>query len=95
MLARTLLDEHYRSFEHLTLALADALAAQVGQLDCACVQVDEANIPGNPADGPLAAKAINRVLDAVRGAEGGPFLLRQLRRPDHSARHLAGVAGVP
>src|SRR5204863_8222672 len=33
---------------------------------CACVQVDEANIPGNPADGPLAAEAINRVLDGVR-----------------------------
>jgi 5-methyltetrahydropteroyltriglutamate--homocysteine methyltransferase len=27
--------------------------------------VDEANIPGNPEDGPLAAEAINRVLDAV------------------------------
>lgn len=66
MLARTLLDEHYLSFEKLTLALADALAAQVGELDCACVQVDEANIPGNPADAPLAAEAINRMLDAVR-----------------------------
>jgi 5-methyltetrahydropteroyltriglutamate--homocysteine methyltransferase len=30
------------------------------------VQVDEANIPGNPKDGPLAAAAINRVLDAVK-----------------------------
>jgi 5-methyltetrahydropteroyltriglutamate--homocysteine methyltransferase len=66
MLARTLLDEHYGSFEKLTLALADAMAAQVGELSCACVQVDEANIPGNPADAPLAAEAINRVLDAVR-----------------------------
>ncbi len=66
MLARTLLDEHYHDFTKLTLAIADALAAQVGELNCACVQVDEANIPGNPADGPLAAEAINRVLDAVR-----------------------------
>jgi 5-methyltetrahydropteroyltriglutamate--homocysteine methyltransferase len=66
MLARTLLDEHYHNFETLTLAIADALAAQVGDLSCACVQVDEANIPGNPADAPLAAAAINRVLDAVR-----------------------------
>jgi 5-methyltetrahydropteroyltriglutamate--homocysteine methyltransferase len=67
MLARTLLDEHYRDFRALTLAIADALAAQVSELTCACVQVDEANVPGNPADGPLAAEAINRVLDAVRG----------------------------
>ncbi len=66
MLARTLLDEHYQDFAKLTLALADALAAQMSDLSCACVQVDEANIPGNPADGPLAAEAINRVLDAVR-----------------------------
>lgn len=66
MLARTLLDEHYHDFAKLTLAIADALAAQMGDLNCACVQVDEANVPGNPADGPLAAEAINRVLDAVR-----------------------------
>ncbi|MFZ4596377.1 MAG: methionine synthase, partial [Verrucomicrobiaceae bacterium] len=42
------------------------MAAQVADLDCACVQVDEANIPGNPADGPLAALAINRILDQVK-----------------------------
>jgi 5-methyltetrahydropteroyltriglutamate--homocysteine methyltransferase len=66
MLARTLLDEHYHDFAKLTLGIADALAAQTGELNCACVQVDEANMPGNPADGPLAAEAINRVLDAVR-----------------------------
>ena len=66
MLARTLLDEHYHDFAKLTLAIADALAAQMSDLSCACVQVDEANVPGNPADGPLAAEAINRVLDAVR-----------------------------
>jgi len=65
MLARTLLDEHYRDLPQLTLAIADALAAQAASLDCSCVQVDEANIPGNPADAPLAAEAINRVLDAV------------------------------
>lgn len=66
MLSRTLLDEHYRDFEALTMAIADALAAQAAALTgCTCLQVDEANIPGNPADAPLAARAINRVLDAV------------------------------
>ncbi len=70
MLARTLLDHHYRSFERLTIALAEVLAAQVPGLPASCVQVDEANIPGNPADGPLAARAINVVLDAIdRGTE--------------------------
>jgi len=65
MLARTLLDRHYNDFETLLMALADQLAAQVSDLNCACVQVDEANIPGNPSDGPIAAEALNRVLDAI------------------------------
>jgi 5-methyltetrahydropteroyltriglutamate--homocysteine methyltransferase len=65
MLSRTLLDHHYRDFSALTLAVADVLAEQVRGLPAACVQVDEANIPGNPEDGPLAAEAMNRVLDAI------------------------------
>lgn len=65
MLARTLLDNHYGHFERLTMAIADLLAEQVRGLPCDCVQVDEANIPGNPEDAPLAATAINMVLDAV------------------------------
>jgi 5-methyltetrahydropteroyltriglutamate--homocysteine methyltransferase len=73
MLARTLLDDHYHDFEKLTLAVADALAMQVAELDCACVQVDEANVPGNPDHGPLAAAAINRVLSTVRGAKAVHF----------------------
>ena len=52
MLARTLLDHHYRDFPALTLAIADVLADQVRGLPAACVQVDEANIPGNPDDAP-------------------------------------------
>lgn len=67
MLARTLLDRHYGGFEDLTLAIADVLASQVAGLPCTCLQIDEANIPGNPADGPIAAQAINRVLDAFTG----------------------------
>lgn len=65
MLSRTLLDNHYGDFEALTMAIADVLAAQVAGLPCSCLQVDEANIPGNPLDAPLAARAINRVLDNV------------------------------
>jgi 5-methyltetrahydropteroyltriglutamate--homocysteine methyltransferase len=70
MLARTLLDHHYRSFERLTMALGEVLAAQVAGLPAACVQLDEANIPGNPADAPLAAAAMNHVLDGIsKGTE--------------------------
>ena len=67
MLARTLLDLHYGDFEKLTLAIAEVLAKQAKSLSCACLQVDEANVPGNHEDGPLAAEAINRVLDAFDG----------------------------
>ena len=65
MLSRTLLDHHYRNFDQLTLAIADVLADQVRGLPASCIQIDEANIPGNPKDAPLAAKAMNRVLDAI------------------------------
>ncbi len=72
MLARTLLDHHYRDFETMLMAVADVIGAQVAGLPCDCVQVDEANIPGNPQDAPIAAEAINRVLDRVSpGTEKG------------------------
>jgi 5-methyltetrahydropteroyltriglutamate--homocysteine methyltransferase len=66
MLSRTLLDNHYHDFEALTLGIAEILAEQVADLPCACIQIDEANVTGNPEDAPLAAKAINRVLDRVK-----------------------------
>ena len=91
MLARTLLDHHYGDFAALLMAVAHVLADQVRGLPCACVQIDEANIPGNPADGPLAARAINAVLDSIdaRHPKGRPLLLWQLRRPDHPAGRVA------
>jgi 5-methyltetrahydropteroyltriglutamate--homocysteine methyltransferase len=48
------------------MAIADVMAAQVADLPCACVQVDEANIPGSPEGAPVAQAAINRILDAVK-----------------------------
>lgn len=66
MLARTLLDNYYRDFEALTMAIAEVLRSQVADLPCDCVQLDEANIPGNPADAPLAARALNLVLDSIK-----------------------------
>jgi 5-methyltetrahydropteroyltriglutamate--homocysteine methyltransferase len=65
MLARTLLDHHYGDFEQLLMAIAEVLADQVRGLPCDCIQIDEANIPGNPDHGPIAARAINVVLDQI------------------------------
>ena len=73
MLARTLLDKYYGDFDALLNALAEVLATQVRELDCACIQIDEANIPGNPQDGPRAAEAINIVLDAFSGEKAVHF----------------------
>jgi 5-methyltetrahydropteroyltriglutamate--homocysteine methyltransferase len=67
MLARMLLDTHYRDHAALTMALADVLAAQVRHIDAAVIQVDEANLPGRPEDAELAAAAVNRILDVVPG----------------------------
>ena len=65
MLAKTLLDEHYRDLPALTHAIAEALAKQVASLDADIVQLDEANLPGHPDEWEWAASAINVVLDAV------------------------------
>lgn len=67
MLARTLLDRHHGDLQDLCLALADVLAGAVEGLPCATLQLDEANVPGAPEFAPLAARALNRVLDAFEG----------------------------
>ena len=67
MLARTLVDDHYGSFEALLMAIAAVLAGQVADLPCACLQVDEANITGNPADAAMAARSMNLVLERFKG----------------------------
>jgi 5-methyltetrahydropteroyltriglutamate--homocysteine methyltransferase len=66
MLAKTVLDKHYKSVPDLAMAIADALAEQVKHLDADVVQLDEANLPGSPNEWQWAAAAINRVLDAVK-----------------------------
>jgi len=67
MLARLVLDEHYRDFYALTLAIANVLADQVEGLPCSCLQVDEASLVETPQDSALAATAINLILDRFDG----------------------------
>ena len=72
MLAKVLMDAHFRSRAELALNLADVLARQVTELAADVVQIDEANISGHPEDAPWAAPAINRVLESLpRGIEKG------------------------
>lgn len=67
MLAKTLIDNHYRSTPDLAMAIAEVLAEQVAHCHAAVIQVDEANLPGSPDEGGWAAEAMNKVLDAVPG----------------------------
>jgi len=66
MLSRLLLDNHYHDPEPVTMAIAQVLAMQVADLPCECVQIDEANLLlVRPQEWPLAARAINTVLDRI------------------------------
>jgi 5-methyltetrahydropteroyltriglutamate--homocysteine methyltransferase len=67
MLAKTVLNAHYADFRSLVMDLATILRKQVESIDAAVVQVDEANLPGSPQDGPLAAEGINQVLAGGHG----------------------------
>jgi len=66
MLAKMLLDKHYKNKASLAMAIADVLAEQVKHIDAEVIQIDEANLPGHPDEWEWAAEAINRVLRAVR-----------------------------
>jgi 5-methyltetrahydropteroyltriglutamate--homocysteine methyltransferase len=66
MLAKTLVDNHYKHLPDLAMAVAAALAEQVRHIDADVVQVDEANLPGSPDEWPWAAAAMNLVLNAVK-----------------------------
>jgi len=67
MLAKTLIDQHYDGIEDLAMGIAEVLAEQVCHIEAPVVQLDEANLPGHPAEWEWAAAAINKVLDAVKG----------------------------
>jgi 5-methyltetrahydropteroyltriglutamate--homocysteine methyltransferase len=66
MLAKTLIDNHYKNLPDLAMAIGAALAEQVAHIDADVVQVDEANLPGNPDEWKWAAASLNRVLNAVK-----------------------------
>jgi 5-methyltetrahydropteroyltriglutamate--homocysteine methyltransferase len=66
MLAKMLLNTHYKDASDLAMALAEVLAEQVAHIEADVVQVDEANLPGHPDEWEWALAAINKVLDAVK-----------------------------
>jgi 5-methyltetrahydropteroyltriglutamate--homocysteine methyltransferase len=90
MLGKTLLDRYYHDRKSLTMGIADALRKQLEGIDAHVIQVDEANLPGSPEDGPWAAEAINHVLKGARnqkavhlcfGNYGGQTIQKGMYRP--------------
>ncbi len=70
MLAKTLVDRHYRDPGRLSMAVAAVLRNQLAAVCStatppAVIQLDEANISGHPEDQAWAVEAINHVLDGV------------------------------
>ncbi|MBM3877487.1 MAG: cobalamin-independent methionine synthase II family protein [Verrucomicrobia bacterium] len=70
MLAKTLLDEHYRDVRALAMALAEVLRRQVAEIDAPVIQMDEANLPGHAADAAWAHEPLNHAMSGARGAKG-------------------------
>ncbi len=70
MLAKSLLDLHYRDIRQLAFAIADVYREQAASLAAPVLQIDEANLVGAPHDGEWAADVINRVFDGFSGHKG-------------------------
>ena len=69
MLSKTLMDHHYKDPARLALAIGNALAKQVASIDPEVLQLDEANVTGNPEEAEWAVPALNAVLDAATKAK--------------------------
>jgi 5-methyltetrahydropteroyltriglutamate--homocysteine methyltransferase len=67
MLAKSLLDLHYRDIRQLAFAIAEVFRAQAADIDASVLQIDEANLVGAPQDGEWAADVLNRVFAGFGG----------------------------
>ncbi len=66
MLAKTVTDRHYGSYDKVAMAIATVLRRQLERIPADVVQIDEANIPGHPEDQEWAIEALNHVLDGIK-----------------------------
>ena len=66
MLARVLSNSYYKEFSELVMAIAEILAEQLIGIDADVIQIDEANVTGNPEDAEIAAEGINHAFKHVK-----------------------------
>ena len=95
MLAKMLLDTHYKDKAALAMAIADVLAAQVKYIDAEVIQVDEANLPGSPDEWGWAAGGDEPRARRDSDHAGRASVLRQLRRPDDSEGRMGPAHRLP
>lgn len=70
MLAKTVTDRHYGSYDKVCMAIAEVLRKQLARIPADVVQIDEANISGHPEDSKWAAAALNHVFDGIKSTRG-------------------------
>ncbi len=70
MLAKTVTDRHYGSYDKVCMAIAEVLGRQLARIPADVVQLDEANISGHPEDSEWAAAALNHVFDGIESTRG-------------------------
>ncbi|MEI8197746.1 MAG: cobalamin-independent methionine synthase II family protein [Phycisphaerae bacterium] len=66
MLAKAMVDRHYKTPQALMIALADVLAHQVAEIDADIVQVDEVFLVGRPEDAVWAIEPLNHIFDSIK-----------------------------
>ncbi|MBI1387745.1 MAG: methionine synthase [bacterium] len=66
MLAKVLVDAHYRDKAAMAFDIARILRAQLETIGAEVIQLDEANISGHPEDAEWAAEALNIVFDGIK-----------------------------
>ncbi len=67
LLVKMLTDRHYGSLFGMAMAISRALRQQVELIDADVVQLNEGEIDPNPEETEWAVKAVNHVLEGIRG----------------------------
>jgi 5-methyltetrahydropteroyltriglutamate--homocysteine methyltransferase len=67
MLTKVLMDRNYASPRGVCLGIARVLKQQLEMIEADVIQIDEANISGNPEDTEWALQGVNLVLEGIKG----------------------------
>ena len=66
MLAKILMNKHYKDMSALAHALGEVLAEPVKNVEADIIQLDEANLPGALDEWEWASSSLSLLIDAVK-----------------------------